>query len=93
MSELNLSHELLENVKNTFSEADPEASDPVVLSQYLAAILGYVIADVTAPEDKLRGLLKQLNEFSIHVFDEEMQKKASFSPPSQDAFGIWRPKS
>lgn len=94
MSELNLSHQLIEDVQAVFTANDPDASDSVTYAQYLAAILGYIVSDITAPEDKLRGLLGQLNDFSAHVFDEEMKKKQpqAFTPPGQEAFGIWRPK-
>lgn len=93
MSELNLSNTLLDELKATFEKNDPEASDAVTLSQYLAAVLGYVVADITAPEEKLRGLLEQLNDFSMHVFDEEMKKQSAFTPPTQASFGVWRPKN
>lgn len=94
MSELNLSHELIKNVQAVFEANDPDAADSVTFAQYLSAILGYIVSDITAPEDKLKGLLEQLNDFSVHVFQEEMKKKTpqSFPPPGQEAFGIWRPK-
>lgn len=92
MSELNLSEDLIKDVQAVFTANDPDAQDSVTFAQYLAAITGYIVSDITAPEDKLRGLLEQLNDFSMHVFNEEVQKKASFTPPAQEAFGIWRPK-
>ena len=93
MSELNLSHQLIKDVQAVFEANDPDAADSVTFAQYLAAIMGYTVSDITAPEEKVRGLLEQLNDFSVHVFDEEMKKKqpASFTPPGQEAFGIWRP--
>lgn len=92
MSELNLSQDLIKDVQAVFTANDPDAQDSVTFAQYLAAITGYIVADITAPEEKLRDLLGQLNDFSMHVFDEEVKKKASFTPPGQEAFGIWRPK-
>lgn len=92
MSELNLSEDLIKDVQAVFAANDPDAQDAVTFAQYLAAITGYVVSDITAPQEKLRDLLGQLNDFSMHVFDEEVKKKTSFTPPGQEAFGIWRPK-
>lgn len=92
MSELNLSQDLIKDVQAVFEANDPDAQDSVTFAQYLAAITGYIVADITAPQEKLRDLLGQLNDFSMHVFDEEVKKKTSFTPPGQESFGIWRPK-
>jgi hypothetical protein len=93
MSELNLSQDLIKDVQAVFMANDADAEDSVTFAQYLAAITGYIVADIAAPEDKLRDLLSQLNDFSMHVFDEEVKKSAAPTAPGQDAFGIWRPKS
>lgn len=92
MSELKLSKELIEQMQGLLAETDAEARDPVTFAQYLAAVMGYVVADITAPEDKLKDLQEQLCAFSHHVFDQEISKKRSWTPPGQEAFGIWRPK-
>ncbi|EDY86044.1 hypothetical protein GP5015_1954 [gamma proteobacterium HTCC5015] len=94
MSELKLSKELIEDIQQRLVENDAEASDPVTFAQYLAAIMGYRVSDITAPSDRLRDLLEQLCEFSVQVFDQEIQKKqAPPLMPGQEAFGIWRPNN
>lgn len=94
MSELKLSKELIDDLKQRMEQNDPEAADPVTFAQYLSAIMGYTVSDITAPADKLRDLVEQLGTFSMQVFDQEMQKKeAPPLMPGQEAFGIWRPKN
>lgn len=93
MSELNLSKALLDDVQATLVKHDASAEDSVTYAQYLAALLGFVTADITAPEEKLRVLMGQLNEFAEHVFSEELERNKAPAMPAQDAFGVWRPKS
>lgn len=94
MSELKLSKELIEDIQKRLEENDAEASDPVTAAQYLSAIMGYSVSDITAPGDRLRDLLEQPCEFSLQVFDQEMQKKqAPPLMPGQETFGIWRPNN
>ena len=93
MSELNLSKDLIKNVQEVLTANNSDAQDLVTSAQYLAAITGYIVADIVAPEEKLRDLLDQLNDFSIHVFDEEVKKKMTPTSFEQEAFGIWHPKS
>lgn len=92
MSELNLSKELLADLQATLVKHDASAEDPVTYAQYLAALLGFVTAEITAPEEKLRVLMGQLNEFAEHVFTQELERNKAPAAPAQDAFGVWRPK-
>lgn len=91
MSELNLSHEFLKKIEQILIDNDSEAQDKVTQAQYLSVLMGLVVSDIAAPEDRLSELMEQLCAFSTHVFDEEINKKQPPPPPPQDAFGVWRP--
>lgn len=92
MSELNISSGLLEDIKSVLVKHDPSSDDGVSQAQYLAALLGLVVAEITAPEDKLRHLQRQLGDFAADVFEQQISLKQVPSAPPAQAFGIWRPK-
>lgn len=93
MGELNISADLVADIKSCLEQHDASAADGVSQAQYLAALLGVVVAEITAPEDKLRRLQQQLGDFAMNVFEQQMAAKAVPSTPPAQAFGIWRPKA
>lgn len=90
MSEIKLSDALIERVQQVIQEADPNAQDMVVYTQYLSAIMGFVAGSLDSSEAEQKSLLEQLHAFALHV-REQVQESQSQQPPAQDAFGIWRP--
>ncbi len=88
MSQLALSPELLQKLQALLISQDEHARHPEVAAQYLSASVALLLAGVDAPRAERIEFLKQLGEFSLHVFDDVAPPE---SPP-QDAFGIWTPK-
>lgn len=92
MSELKLSDQLIESIQNTLIQNDDRASDTGITVQYLAAILGYMLGNQNFSKDEKHEFLEQLFAFSQHVLDDVSQdKNQPPPPPTQEAFGIWKP--
>lgn len=97
MSELQLSTQLVGNVQSLLQEHDAAAADPGVTSQYLCAIVGFLLGQQDMPSEQKAEVLEQLAAFMKHVADDvDSQRKQAASPPpsppQQEAFGIWKPK-
>ncbi len=88
--EFQLSDDLFQDLKAALIEHDSRASDDLLAAQYFAAMTGYIMAHQQMAPPKKRELLGQLNEFSGYVLDQ-VEQQTMPPPPSQDAFGIWRP--
>ena len=84
---IQLSSELITDIKNTITKHDPAASNDLYLMQYLSAINGYVLAHQEGPGVDKKSLLSDLNQFVGQVFDQ-VEKDMK---PAEDAFGIWKP--
>lgn len=87
MSEIQLSKQLVEDVKGAIAAHDEQASEDVIALQYLAAISGYILGNTAYQAAQKRDLLEQLNAFAKHVLDDMERQR----PPQQEAFGIWKP--
>lgn len=94
MSDLQLSTKLVNDVVGLLETHDPAASDPGITSQYLSAIIGFLLGQQNMPDNQKSDLLDQLNAFTRHVMEDiaKQQTPTPPSPPPQEAFGIWRPK-
>lgn len=90
---LQLSGELIEKLQAVLTEADPRAGEPIVSVQYLAAVIGYVVAHMPEPADQRKEYLAQLAQFTESVFDDVESRSPPARPaqPPQEASGIWRP--
>lgn len=98
MSELKLSHELVNELTAIVKKHDDRADDPGVTSQYLCAVVGFLLGQQDMPTERKKGLVDELSAFMQHVVDDvnrQNQPAASAPPPPppQDAFGVWKPKS
>jgi hypothetical protein len=96
MSELQLSTKLVSDIQALLQEHDASATDPGVTSQYLCAVVGFLLGQQEMPADQKAEVLDQLAAFMKHVADDvdtQKQQPAPPSPPQQDSFGIWKPKS
>ena len=87
---IQLSGELISDVKEAIVKHDAEAANDLMTMQYLSAIMGYVLAHQTNPGLDKRGFINDLATFMGQVMD---QVEADLKPqqPSQEAFGIWKP--
>lgn len=95
MSELKLSTELVEKITGILAEHDEDARDPGLASQYLCAIVGFLLGQQDMPSTRKEELHAQLSAFMLHVLkDVDSQRPAqapAVAPASADAFGIWKP--
>ncbi len=93
--ELKLSKELVDNVMHAVVSIDSRAKDPFVGSQYLTAIVGYVVGSSAIEDTEKKEILDELNAFMHHVCQDISQSQpaahtAPVAPPGS-AFGIWKP--
>ena len=97
MQPINLSRELVQKLMHALSEHDAQCQDPMISAQYLAAVIGLLVANVNQPASEKEELLRQINAFSEHVMnDVTHQAPQRPEPPAADpaqAFGIWKPPS
>ncbi|AHE99181.1 hypothetical protein [Thioalkalivibrio paradoxus] len=87
---LQLSGELIQNLRNALTKADPRASETVVAVQYLAAVAGYLVAQMPEPVEQRKDYLSELGQFMHSVFLDVESRKGAAQPPQQ-ASGVWRP--
>lgn len=94
MSQLNLSNQLVQQICTVIETHDAAADDPGVASQYLSAIIGFLLGQQDMPMEKKEEILRELAAFTSHVTNDVDQQRRQMppSPPPQEAFGIWKPK-
>jgi hypothetical protein len=90
---LQLSGDLIEKLQAALVEADPRAREPIVGVQYLAAVIGYLVAQMPEPVAQRQDYLSQLAQFMDSVFAdiESRKQEAPSSQTAQAASGVWRP--
>jgi len=99
MSELQLSAKLVSDLQAVINQHDPSAKDPGVTSQYLAAVVGFLLGQQEMPAEQKAEIIDSLGAFIKHVADDvenQTRQQAApppSAPPPQEAFGIWKPKS
>jgi hypothetical protein len=84
---IQLSSEMISDIKAVVAKHDPAASNDLFFMQYLTAITGYVLAHQDQPGMDKKGLLGDLTHFMgqvLHQVEQDLK-------PAEDAFGIWRP--
>lgn len=96
MAQLQLSTRLISDVCDVLEQNDNQATDPGIASQYLAAIVGFLLGQQDMPTEQKQEILDELSAFAMHVTrDVEQQREQAAAqpaaPPSQEAFGIWKP--
>jgi hypothetical protein len=94
MAQLQLSTQLISQVCEVLEKADANASDPGVASQYLSAVIGFLLGQQEMTSQQKEDILEELSAFALHVAkDVEQQKpqQAPPPPPTQEAFGVWKP--
>ena len=91
MSSIQLSEELIVDIQKTLHEHDPKTQDMGIAIQYLAAIIGLLLANFKNLDNQAKQqLLGQLFEFTMHVMTDNDEKQPE--PKQDNAFGIWKPE-
>ena len=89
MSGIQLSDNLIDDIREVLKKHDNTAADDMVSVQYMAACVGYFMSGLPEGQFDKKQVLMQLADFSGQVFDQmEADKK-----PKEDAFGVWKPGS
>jgi len=98
MSQLKLSPQLVENIKQQLIDIDIRAQNSGISAQYLAAIMGIMLADLDMNPDDRQALLNDLNQFSQGVMEDTVSIKLAneAQQPNDDAQEVavptWNPK-
>ncbi len=89
MSQLKLSTQLVSQMHQFLIEHDEHAQDPGVASQYMCAVVGFLLGQQEMPESQKEEILEQLFAFTRHVANDIAQQMSA--PPPQAEVGIWKP--
>jgi len=84
---IQLSSEMISDIKAVVMKNDPAADNDLYFMQYLSAITGYVLAHQDQADLDKKGLLDDLSHFMGQVLDQVEQDMK----PAEDAFGVWKP--
>lgn len=87
---IQLSPELMNDLRAALKKQDPRAEDDLMAMQYLVAAAGMMLSYVNNPQMNKSQVCQELAGFMQHVFDYMESQKAPVPPP-QDAFGVWKP--
>lgn len=91
MSTIHLSDELLSNIQGVLEQHDEQTKDAGVGIQYLAAILGFLVARFPAQTGQQKQqIMRELFDFANHVLDQNTRQAPPAADPGE-AFGIWKP--
>jgi hypothetical protein len=88
MSQLQLSGPLIKSIRDLLSQHDPAAEDPGVASQYLSAVIGFLLGQEDMPDAQKQEILDELMAFAQHVAADVQRQK---SERTQSASGVWKP--
>ena len=90
---IQLSPQLMAEMREAIERQDPRAKDDVLAMQYLVAAVGMMLSDYGNADINKQNALEDLAGFMKHVFDYMEQQKAAQAPqpPAEDAFGTWQP--
>ena len=94
MTEIVLKPELIKGLQKVLVDYEPANEDPILAAQYLAAVVGSIVATANIPKNQQDDILKQLLDFIKYVYDQQTQASAPSKQDNQpsEAFGKWKPK-
>ena len=94
MTEIVLKPELIKGLQKVLVYYEPANEDPILAAQYLAAVVGSIVATANIPKNQQDDILKQLLDFIKYVYDQQTQASAPAKQDNQpsEAFGKWKPK-
>lgn len=87
---IQLSPQLMQDLRDAMLKQDPRTSNDVLAMQYLVAAAGMMLSELNNPGMNKQNALEDLAGFMKHVFDY-MEAQKPQMPPQQDAFGVWKP--
>ena len=90
MSGIQLSNELVADVRAVMEKHDPSTSDDLMFLQYLAAVSGFLLAHQEQPGLDKVDFMKELAAFTAQVVEQVSEDMAP-KKPAEDAFGVWKP--
>lgn len=105
MKSIQLSDALIDELQRVVVRHEPEAEqDAGVTVQYLAAVIGYMMAEFPGGSAQRREFLEHLHGLANHVLEDREQAAARSQPeggdtgpkghiepsPDDPAMGIWR---
>ena len=90
MKTINFSADLARQLHQVIAEHDPAAFDHGVAAHYLAATLGFWVAQQSTSNDTRADTLEQLYKLTVNLIHDIDQQQASASTPS----GVqhWQPE-
>ena len=91
MDQLRLSKELINKIQQVLVDEDERAKNPLLASQYLAAVIGFIMGNHDLPTGEKNEVMNELNAFSKYVYNDIAEKRQVAVPPKGEAFGIWKP--
>lgn len=89
MSQLKLSGKFIADIRQVISQHDPAAEDPGVASQYLSAIIGFLLGQEGMPDPRKKELLEELMAFADQVASDVSRQQTEQQMGS--ASGVWKP--
>jgi hypothetical protein len=94
MTEIVLKPELIKGLQKVLVDYEPANEDQLLAAQYLAAVVGSIVATANIPKNQQDDILKQLLDFIKYVYDQQTQASAPAKQDNQpsEAFGTWKPK-
>lgn len=90
MSGIQLSNELVTDLKSVMEKHDPSTSDDLMFLQYLSAVSGFVLAHQTQSGLDKKDFMNELAAFTTQVHEQVSEDMAP-QRPQEEAFGIWKP--
>jgi hypothetical protein len=90
MSGIQLSVQLVADLKETLIKHDPAAENDLYCMQYLTAVTGFLLAHQTDPAFDKPRLKEDLCTFLGQV-TEQVEQDLAPKPPADSAFGVWKP--
>ena len=94
MTGIVLKPELIKGLQKVLVDYEPANEDPILAAQYLAAVVGSIVATANIPKNQQDDILKQLLDFIKYVYDQQTQASTPAKQDNQpsEAFGKWKPK-
>lgn len=91
MSGIQLSPDLISDLKDIVVKHDAAAENDMLFMQYLTAVNGFVLAHLTQPGLDKPEFIADLSGFMAQVV-KQVERDTQPQPPQEGAFGIWKPE-
>ena len=91
MADIQLSSQLFQDIQTAVTRQHPGADQGTVM-QYLAAVMGYLLANQRQMDDAQKNeFLDDLCGFARHVVEDMARGQAEQQAAQSKAFGYWEP--